>query len=267
MPKTVVITGASSGIGEALAYEAARLGYNVCIAARNSEKLALVKDNCIRQNVKCIAVQADVSIEKDCENIIRQALEAFGGIDILVNNAGIGMRAVFNDCDLNVIRQVMDVNFWGMVYCTKFALPHLLKNKGTVVGISSIAGIKGLPGRTGYSASKFAMHGFLESLRLENRKTGLHVLLACPGYTASNIRNAALNKSGKSQAESPYDENKLMQPEEVARAIFRAIDKKKNSIFLTFEGKATLLLSKFFPKLLDRLVYNKVAKEKDSPFK
>jgi short-subunit dehydrogenase len=265
--KTIVITGASSGIGEALAYEAAALGYRVCIAARNMEKLAAVQSKCNAMGVDCIAVQTDVTKEGDCEHMVDQAMQAFGRIDVLVNNAGISMRALFTECDLNVIRQVMDINFWGTVYCTKYALPHILKQQGSIVGISSIAGIKGLPGRTGYSASKFAMHGFLESLRIENLKTGLHVMIACPGYTASNIRNVALNKSGKSQAESPYDETKLMQPGEVAKAVYKAIDRRKNYIYLSFQGKVTFFLSKFFPRLLDRLVYKTVAKEKDSPFK
>jgi short-subunit dehydrogenase len=267
MPKTVIITGASSGIGEAMAYHAASLGYNVCIAARNQDKLATVKAACLNMNVRCIAVQADVSIEQDCIGLIDRTIAEFGGIDILINNAGISMRALLADCDIQVLKQVMDINFWGTVYCTKAALPHLLKNKGSVVGISSIAGIKGLPARTGYSASKFAMNGFLESLRIENMKTGLHVLVACPGYTASNIRNAALDKSGKSQSESPYDENKLMPAETVAKAIFQAIEKKRHYIYLTFQGKVTYFLSKFFPALLDKLVYKTVAAEKDSPFK
>jgi dehydrogenase/reductase SDR family member 7B len=265
--KTIIITGASSGIGEALAYQAASMGYRICIAARNLQKLESVKQKCLELKAECITVQADVSRENDCVELVRQTVAAFGGVDILVNNAGISMRAVYNDCDLEVIRQVMDINFWGTVYCTKAALPYLLQSKGTVVGVSSIAGIKGLPGRTGYSASKFAIHGFLEALRIENLKTGLHVLVACPGYTASNIRNVALDKSGKSQAESPYDENKLMQPDEVARHIFKAIARRKNYLYLSFQGKATFFLNKFFPRLVDKLVYKTVAKEKDSPFK
>jgi short-subunit dehydrogenase len=267
MVKTVIITGASSGIGESLAYHAADLGYQVCIAARNMEKLEQVKQACISRGGKCIAVQTDVTVEADCRAMVKQTVDRFGGIDILINNAGISMRALFNDCDLNVIKQVMDINFWGTVYCTKAALPHILASKGSIVGVSSIAGIKGLPGRTGYSASKFAMHGFLESLRIENLKTGLHVLVACPGYTASNIRNTALNRQGISQSESPYDENKLVQPSVVAAAIFKAIEKRRNYIYLSFQGKATFFLNKFFPRLLDKLVFKTVAKEKDSPFK
>jgi short-subunit dehydrogenase len=267
MSKSVVITGASSGIGEAMAYHAASLGYNLCLGARQADKLELVRQNCLKYTKNVIAVKSDVSVEADCKEMIDKAVKAFDGIDILINNAGISMRAMFNDCDLDVIKKVMDVNFWGTVYSTKYALPYLLKSKGSVVGVSSIAGIKGLPARTGYSASKFAMHGFLESLRIENLKTGLHVLIACPGYTASNIRQSALNQSGNSQSESPLDESKLMTAEKVASEVFNAIEKRKASLFLTFEGKATVFLSKFFPRLLDRLVYNKVSKEPDSPFK
>ncbi|MES2617802.1 MAG: SDR family oxidoreductase [Bacteroidota bacterium] len=267
MAKTVVITGASSGIGEALAYTAAGQHYNVVLAARNTDKLKNVAQKCESLGAKTLVVACDVSIENDCKQLIATTISTFNSIDILINNAGISMRALFNDCDLSVIESVMKVNFWGTVYCTKYALPSLLQSKGSVVGISSIAGIKGLPARTGYSASKFAMHGFLESLRIENLKTGLHVLVACPGYTASNIRNTALNHTGKSQEESPYDESKLMQPEEVANAIFKAIAKRKNYLYLTFQGKVTVFLSKFFPRWLDKLVYNTVAKEKDSPFK
>lgn len=267
MSQTVIITGASSGIGEALAYEAARLGYNVCLAARSADKLKAVADRCLEMGVKAITVNADVSVKSDCEKLIEETVKTFGGIDVLINNAGISMRALFKDCDIEVIRRLMDVNFWGTVYCTKFALPYLLESKGSVVGISSIAGIKGLPGRTGYSASKFAMHGFLESLRIENLKTGLHVLVACPGYTASNIRNTALNDKGASQTESPLDESKLMPAEVVAEEVFKAIRRRKRYIYLSFQGKMTNFLAKFFGKFLDKLVYNKVAAEKDSPFK
>lgn len=267
MSGSIIITGASSGIGEALAYEAASLGYKICLAARNIKNLELVKEKCLQMTKDVIVVEADVQIEEDCKRIIDETVRSFGGIDILINNAGISMRALLKDCDLSVIRKVMDVNFWGTVYCSKFALPYLLKSKGSIVGISSIAGIKGLPARTGYSASKFAIHGFLESLRIENLKTGLHVLIACPGYTASNIRSAALNQKGESQTESPYDESKLMPASTVAHEVFKAIKKRKSYLFLSFQGKMTVFLSKFFPKLLDKLVYNSVAKEKDSPFK
>jgi short-subunit dehydrogenase len=203
----------------------------------------------------------------DCKFLIQQAVEKFNGIDILINNAGISMRALFVDSEIDVIRKLMDINFWGTVYCTKYAMPYLLRSKGSVVGVSSIAGYKGLPGRTGYSASKFAMHGFLETLRIENLKSGLHVLIACPGFTSSNIRKTALNEKGEVQGESPRDESRMMSAEEVARHIARAISKRKDRLTLTGQGKLTVWLNKFFPRFLDKQVYNHMAKEPDSPFK
>jgi short-subunit dehydrogenase len=182
---------------------------------------------------------------------------------VLVNNAGISMRALFKDLDLVVIRNLMDVNFWGTVYCTKHALPELLKNKGSVVGVSSIAGYKGLPGRTGYSSSKFAMNGFLEALRVENLKTGLHVMIASPGFTASNIRKVALVKDGSAQGETSMVEEKMMSAEEVAEQIAQGVENRSRTLVMTFQGKLTVFLSKWLPKMLDKLVYNHFTKEKD----
>ncbi|MEN8226134.1 MAG: SDR family oxidoreductase [Bacteroidota bacterium] len=265
--KVVVITGASSGIGRALALEFAGRGARVVLAARNKNRLQETEDAVKKAGAEVISVKTDVSNEVDCKYLIQQAVDKFSTIDILINNAGISMRAIFAETDLDVIRQLMDINFWGAVYCTKYALPHLLESKGSVVGVSSIAGYKGLPGRTGYSASKFAMHGFLETLRIENMKLGLHVLIACPGFTASNIRNTALNESGDVQGESPRDEAKMMSAEEVAMHIAKAIVKRKNRLTLTTQGKMTVLLNKFFPNFLDKQVYKHMAKEPDSPFK
>jgi len=160
----------------------------------------------------------------------------------------------------------MDVNFWGAVFCTKFALPHILKKKGSVVAVSSIAGIKGLPARSGYSASKFALDGFMESLRVENLKNGLHVLIAYAGFTASNIRNTSLSGIGTQQGESPRDEDKMMTAEQVAGHIYNAVSKKKNRIILTLQGKMLTAINKFFPDVLDKMIYNNLAKEPDSPF-
>lgn len=266
MRKVCLITGAGSGIGEALACYAASKGYDVGIMARTASSLEKVKGKCIHLGAKCVMVTGDVSVEADCEKFVSTCLVELGRIDCLINNAGISMRALFKDLDLSVLESLMNINFWGTVYCTKYALPELLRNQGSVVGVSSIAGFKGLPARTGYSASKFAMQGFLESLRCENLQTGLHVLIACPGYTASNIRNTALNAEGKSQSETPFDESKLMQPEEVAVHIFEAIAKKRLYLVLTLQGKLLVWINKRFPKLADKLTYNVIKKEKDSPF-
>lgn len=266
--KVVIITGASSGIGLALAKEFARQGSKVVLAARSTDKLKSVEDELSQQGTEVISVTTDVSKEEDCQNLVAKAVEKFGRIDILINNAGLSMRALFKDVELSVLKQLMDVNFWGTVYCTKYALPYLLESKGSVTGISSIAGFIGLPARTGYSASKFAMHGFLETLRVENLKTGLHVLIAAPGFTASNIRQTALTDHGSQQGETPRNEDKMMSAEEVALHIAKAIKKRKRTLILTFvEGKLSVWLKKWMPRSLEKLTYNHMAKEPDSPLK
>lgn len=262
--KVVIITGASSGIGEACAYEFAKRGAHVVLAARQYVKLCEITQKIHKEyKVKALAVQTDVSVEEDCKQLIQQALSTYGQIDVLINNAGISMRALFKDLDLAVLKKVMDINFWGTVYCTKYALDELLNRGGSVVGVSSIAGFKGLPGRTGYSASKFAINGFFESLRTENLKNNLHVMVACPGFTASNIRNVALNNQAQSQGESSMDEGKMMSAEEVAKRIVDGVEGRKRLLVMTGQGKLTVTLQKFIPAFLDKLVYNHFKKEKD----
>ena len=265
--KVVIITGASSGIGKALTEIYATDEYALVIGARSLDKLEQLAISLKSKCDSVTTVKIDVSNENDCQSLIETAVNNYGKIDILINNAGISMRAIFEDLDLGVIKNLMDVNFWGTVYCTKYALPYLIQSKGSVIGVSSIAGYKGLPGRIGYSASKFAIHGFLETLRVENMKKGLHVLIACPGFTSSNIRNTALGKDGRQQGESPRDEAKMMPAEDVAKHIKKAIEKRKISLVLTTQGKLTVLLNKFFPKFMDKMVYSHMAKEPDSPFK
>ncbi len=264
--KIVVITGASSGIGKALAYEFSSQGNKVMLAARSGEKLQNITKDIQKSGGEAAFCITDVTNENDCRNLIFNTIKTFGGIDVLINNAGISMRALFKDLKIDVLKTVMQVNFWGAVYCTKYALPYVLKSKGSVVTISSIAGLTGLPARTGYSASKFALRGFMETLRVENLKTGLHVLNVYPGFTASNIRNTALTAEGLQQGESPRNEEKMMTSETVAHRIYKAVVKRKADIVLTTEGKLTNFIKKFSPRLLDIIVYEKMAKEPDSPF-
>src|ERR1700744_1358594 len=262
--KVIIITGASSGIGKSLAYEFAKRGANLVLGARQYVTLCEITEDIEKQfGIRAVAVHCDVTIEDECAQLIKQTLLTFKRIDVLVNNAGISMRALFKDADIEVLKKLMDVNFWGTVYCTKYALPEITKSKGSIVGVSSIAGYKGLPGRTGYSASKFAMNGFLDALRVENLKTGVHVMTACPGFTASNIRNTALNKDGISQGESTLEEDKMMSSEEVAKLIAKGIENRSRTLIMTGQGKLTVTLSKFIPAVLDKLVYNVFAKEKD----
>lgn len=260
----MVITGASSGIGEALANEIASRGANLVLGARQFVTLCEIAQKLEKKyGIKAVAVQCNVSREEDCKLLINQAVRTFKGIDVLINNAGVSMRALFKDLDLVVLKNLMDVNFWGTVYCTKYAMEEILKSKGSIVGVSSIAGFKGLPGRTGYSASKFAMNGFLDSLRVENLKTGVHVMTACPGFTASNIRSTALSNDGTAHGETSMEEEKMMKPEEVANIIANGIEKRERILVMTNQGKLTVLLNKLIPSWLDKKVYDVFTKEKN----
>ena len=263
--KVVIITGASSGIGKALAFSFGRAGAKIVVTGRKEAPLMDVSHALTNEGIENYPLISDVSIEADNVKMIDKTIQKYGKIDILINNAGISMRSMFADCDLNVIKTVMDINFYGTVYATKYALPHIKQSKGSIVGVSSIAGYKGLPVRTGYSASKFAVNGFLEALRTELRNTGVHVLTACPGFTASNIRVASLGSDGNSKGESMRDEGNMMSSEEVADRILKAVKNRDRDMVLTLQGRAIILINKFFPKLADKLTFNALAKEKDSP--
>ena len=242
--KVVVITGGSEGIGKALVESLLAKGAKVSTCGRNQDKLyRLQRDNASFPLQVSIM---DVSNENDCRRFIESTIHNFGGIDILINNAGISMRAELKDTSVDVLRKVMDINFFGAVYCTRFAINSIIERKGTIVGVSSIAGYRGLPGRSGYSASKFALQGWLESVRTELLDSGVNVMWVCPGFTTSNIRNAALNSKGEAQGESPMDESKMMTAEECAEIIIHAIEKRKRTVVMTFTGKRTVFMNKFF---------------------
>lgn len=265
--KVVVITGGSSGIGKAMAQHFGVRGSKVLITGRREAVLQEVKDELLAQDIVIETLVSDVSKKEDNERMAQAALDHYGRIDVLINNAGISMRALFEEVEVEVIQKVMDINFYGSLWATKYCLPSIIENRGSVVGISSIAGYRGLPARVGYSASKFALHGFLEALRTEMIPKGVHVLTACPGFTTSGIREAALTKDGSAQGVSPRDEGKMMSAETCAKHIYHAVTKRKKHLILTTQGKVTVLLNKFFPGFMDQLVYNEMAKEENSPFK
>jgi len=265
--KVVIVTGASSGIGEAIAKEFARNKSKVVLAARSEANLARITGEIQAAGLEAFYVLTDVSREDECRNLIEKTIQKYGTVDILVNNAGISMRASFDDVDLKVLHRLMDVNFWGTVYCTKYALPYLIKNKGSLIGVSSVAGFHGLPGRTGYSASKFAMHGFLETVRIENLNKGLHVMIIAPGFTATEIRKHALNADGSEQGKSPLNEGSLSTPEHVAKWVLKGIRKKKRNKILPLIGKLTALFQRIIPEFVDRAYYKEFANEPESPLK
>jgi len=251
--KVVVVTGGTDGIGKALVNLLMTQGAKVVTCGRDYDKLYHLQT--VYAGKPLFAISADVSNEIECQKLIQQAVNVFGAVDVLINNAGISMRALFSETDLETIRRVMDINFWGAVYCTKYALPYITKNKGTVAAISSIAGYRGLPGRSGYSASKFALQGWMEALRTELLQSGVNVMWVCPGFTRSNIRNVALDKNSEPQGETPLDENSLMSPKECAQYILKAIEKRKRTLVLTSQGKQTILLNRIMPELADKMIY------------
>ena len=250
--KIVIVTGGTDGIGLALVEALIDLGAKVSTCGRNHDKLYQLQAQ--HPAAPLHTMVADVSNENDCRRLVEMTVKNFGGVDVLINNAGISMRAELKDVSAEVIKKVMEINFFGAVYCTKFALPHIMQNKGTIAGISSIAGYRGLPGRSGYSASKYALQGWLEAIRTELLDSGVNVMWVCPGFTTSNIRNAALTKEGDAQGESPMDEGKMMTSEECAQRILKAIEKRKRTVVMTFQGKQTVFLNKFLPALADKLV-------------
>lgn len=264
--KVVVITGASSGIGKALAVKYAAEGFNLVLAARRIDRLEELQKEL--SNVEVLPVKTDVTSQEDCKNLIDKAIERFGKINILINNAGISMRALLEDVELDVLHKLMDVNYWGTVYCTKFALPHVLKEKGSIVGVISTGGYIGLPGRTGYSGSKFAVRGFLDTVRIEYLHSGLHVLVAAPGFTASEIRRTALTKDGSQQGETPRNESKMMSAERCASIMFRAIKNRRRKMIISFwDGKVVVLIAKLWAWIIDQILYEVFKREPDSPLK
>lgn len=265
--KVVIVTGATSGIGKACVRVFGMAGAAILAMGRDQAKLEALEEELGERGFMLRTHLANAASEADNKRMVEAALEQFGRIDMLIANAGISMRAMFEDLDLEVFKQVMDVNFYGAVYATKYALPHILQSKGKIIAISSINGHRGTPARTAYTASKYAMEGFYEALRTEVMKRGVHVLVVSPGFTGTNIRSNALTADGRTQGESPRDEGTMMTAEEVATKALRAALSGRRDLVLTTQGKLVVWLNKFFPKWMDTIVYNHMAREPDSPFK
>lgn len=262
--KVMIITGASSGIGLASVRLFASYGAKLVMAARSIDKLEAIAKELGNDPEHVICVKTDVSVEEDCRNLIEKAVSHYGRIDFLINNAGLSMRASFKEVELSVIRRLMEVNFWGTVYCTKYALPYLLESKGSVTGVISVAGYAGLPGRTGYATSKFAIRGFLETLRMEHLEDGLHVMVFAPGYTASNVRNAALLADGTPQGSTPKDESKLMTAESVAEKLATGLFRRRREMILTALGYWDVWFYKRVPRLMEWVQLKYIKKHEKS---
>ena len=250
----VVITGASKGIGAELARQLAAQGAKLVLTARDGEALLAVAKECEGLGAQTRIVMADVAKQAECERIIDGALAAFGRIDTLVNNAGATMWARFEDIkDVSILENIMQVNYMGAVYCTHYALPHLKQSKGRIVGIASLTGKVGVPTRSGYAASKHAMTGFFDSLRIELEDSGVTVTMVFPGFVSTGIRENATGPDGKAIKVSPVKEGEVMSPEECARIIVRAMEKRERQEIMTFKGKIGQWIRLIAPGYVDGL--------------
>lgn len=267
MNKTVIITGGSSGIGQSCALLYGKQDYNVVFTGRSEERISDTTQLLLSQDTSCLGLKVDAASKEGAIDVVAKTIEKFGSIDALICNAGISMRALFEDLDLDVFEKVMNINFMGSVYYVKYALPHILDSKGSIIAISSINGHRGTPARTAYTASKYAMEGFFEALRTEVMYKGVHVMSVSPGFTGTNIRNTALTQNGDVQGESPRDEQKMMTSDQVAVKILKGQKKKKRDIVLTTQGKLAVFLNKWIPATMDKIVYKVMAQEPDSPLK
>jgi len=259
--KVAVITGGASGIGLATCWELARQGARIAMLDMDEKNLYVQQQVFSDQGYQILVIVCDVTKEVDCNAAINQVLNEFGKIDILFNNAGITQRGLFEKTDIAVFRKVMDVNFFGSLYCTKAALPNLIQTKGIIVVNESIAGVAPLLGRTGYSASKHALNGLFTSLRCELRHKGVHVMIVCPGFIQTNLQTRALGSDGKIAGHAQTMVGKADTPENAARQIVKGIIKKKPILVITFIGKLGYLVSRLFPLLYERIMTRQFKKE------
>ena len=254
----IVITGASDGIGAEMARQLAQTYQSqlqLTLAARNADNLQAVARQCEAHGTQVLVQPTDVSAEAQCRTLIAEAVHRFGGIDVLINNAGISAHALLEEVsaqDLNWYEQLMRINLWGSVWCTHAALPHLKASKGAIVAVSSLAGLIGVPGRTAYSASKFAMTGFFEALRAELKPAGVSVMLAYPGVVATQIRNRGYNAKGVAAGVSGLKEDKAMSVEECARLIIRGMNQRQREVVMD-KGKLGRLLKLVAPGVVENM--------------
>lgn len=259
--KVVVVTWASIGIGRELALQMAAQGAWLALAARNIEQLEDVAMACRQLGTKAVAIPMDVADQAQAENLVRRTVDEFGRIDILVNNAGVSMWTEFEKIeDLAVMEKIMRINYFGSVYCTYYALPYLKETRGQLVAISSLAGRTGVPTRSGYAASKHAMVGFFESLRIELARYGIDVTIVFPGFVLTEIRLRALTEDGSVLGYEPVQEKGAMTAEKCARLIMDAIARHKRELVMTPRGKIGQWLKLVTPALVDRIASRAIEK-------
>jgi short-subunit dehydrogenase len=257
--KIIVITGASDGIGAEMARQLAAThggGAALVLAARGREKLDAVAAQCRGLGAQALAVPMDVADQAQCRDLIAQAAAAYGRLDALINNAGVSAQALFEDVkaeDLHWYESLMKTNFWGSVWCSHAALPHIKAAKGNLVAVSSLAGLVGVPGRTAYSATKFAMTGFFEALRAELKSAGVGVTTAFPGVVATRIRQRGLNAQGAEAGTSGLKEDDAMSAQECARLILDGMQRRRREVVMTGQGKLGRWIKLVAPGLVENM--------------
>ena len=250
----VIITGASSGIGRQLALQLADLGAWLSLAARNTKNLENVAKQCLQRGGKALVVPTDVSEQSQCQNLIESTVKAYGRIDTLINNTGIGSSARFDELrDISFFEKVIQVNFYGSVYCTYHALPYLKETQGRLVGISSLAGKIARPESSSYTASKHAMGGFFDALRIELAENGVSVTVIYPGWVTTGISSRAIGADGQPLGKVFDIEEGAMPVETCARLIVQAITKRKREVVMTLQGKVGLWLKLIAPGWVDQV--------------
>ncbi len=256
-----IITGASSGIGKEIALHLAKQGALLSLAARDLTRLEKVAEECSAAGTKAIAIQTDVTQKEQCKALIEKTVSEYGRIDTLFNNAGITMWAMFEEIEnIDMFETIMKINYFGSVYCTYFALPYLKKTNGRLVGISSITGKTGVPTRTGYAASKHAMAGFFDSLRIELMNTGVTVTMIYPGFVVSEVRERALGINGKPVGKSHLDDSTITSTEECVNRIIEAASKRKRELVMTSKAKIGMWLKLVSPGLVDKIARKGIEK-------
>ncbi|MCJ7557594.1 MAG: SDR family oxidoreductase [Gammaproteobacteria bacterium] len=253
--KTIILTGASEGIGRALALELATDAPKLVLAARNLERLESLAADCETLGATCLVLPTDVTDEAACRSLIEKTVERFGGLDVLVNNAGGSMWARLDEMqDTSALEGLMRLNYLSAAWCTYYALPALKKSRGQVVAVASVAGLTGVPTRTGYSAAKHAMFGFFDSLRIELAGDGVGVTIIAPDFVLTEIHERAIGPDGRPIGESPLEARKgVMTSEECAARIYQAMTVRKRLLITSFRGKLGRLLRILAPSVIDRL--------------
>lgn len=253
--KRVIITGASSGIGAELARQLAAQNTRLVLAARRVDRLEEVAQSCRSLGSEVHLVPTDVADPEQCKAMVEQAVNAWGGIDVLIANAGVTMQVLFEDItDISLFEKIMRINYLGSVYCTYYALPHLKESQGAIVAVSSLTGKAGIPTRTAYSASKHAMHGFFDSLRVELMGSGIQITIVCPGFVESEVRYSALMGDGSQSGFDPQaDAPNTMSTAECAQIIISAAEKGKREEVMTTRGKLGRYLRLLMPNAIDKM--------------